>query len=154
MKLLIDLQNPCGAKDIPYRTEIKQWLDCAVQQCGFQGNQAEVTIRIVDETEMFQLNSQYRGKSKPTNVLSFPFEQVAPIKSDFLGDIVICHSVVKSEAEQQNKQVQQHWAHLTIHGFLHLIGYDHISDIQAEEMESLEILVMQALSYQNPYLIK
>jgi len=151
MKLLIDLQNPCGAKDVPKKTEIKRWLGCAMQQIDIQGNQAEVTIRIVDEIEMTQLNSQYRGKIKVTNVLSFPFEQVAPVESDFLGDIVICHSVVKSEAEQQNKQVQHHWAHLTTHGFLHLLGYDHISDIQAEEMESLEILIMHELGYPNPY---
>ena len=111
-----------------------------------------MTIRIVDEAESNDLNLTYRGKDKPTNVLSFPFE-CPPGVEDFplLGDLIICRQVVEQEASEQQKTLESHWAHMVIHGSLHLLGYDHIEDAEAEEMEALEKEFMQALNFPDPY---
>lgn len=111
----------------------------------------EITVRVVDEDESQQLNHEYRGKNKPTNVLSFPFEAPPGIEMNLLGDLVICAGVVEAEAQQQNKPLDHHWAHMIIHGTLHLLGYDHIEDDQAEEMEGLEISLLGKLSIDDPY---
>ena len=113
--------------------------------------EAEVTIRLVDEAESNQLNLTYRGKDKPTNVLSFPFECPPGVELPLLGDLIICRQVVEREANEQNKPLLAHWAHMVVHGSLHLLGYDHIDDEEAEEMEALEVEFMQALGYDNPY---
>jgi probable rRNA maturation factor len=111
-----------------------------------------VTIRIVDEVESNDLNLTYRGKDKPTNVLSFPFE-CPPGVEDFplLGDLIICRQVVEQEASEQQKTLESHWAHMVIHGSLHLLGYDHIEDDEAEEMEALEKEFMHTLNFPDPY---
>lgn len=110
-----------------------------------------VSIRLVDEDESQALNSQYRGKDKPTNVLSFPSDLPDFIDDPLLGDLAICAKVVIREALEQGKAVDAHWAHMTVHGTLHLQGYDHINDADAEEMENLEIAILAKLGYPNPY---
>jgi probable rRNA maturation factor len=109
-------------------------------------------IRLVDDQESAELNQQYRHKQGPTNILSFPFEAPDGFDTDLLGDLVICTPLIALEAQQQNKQLFDHWAHITIHGVLHLLGYDHIDDAEAEEMEALEIKILSRLNINNPYL--
>ena len=111
----------------------------------------EITIRIVDEMESQHLNHEYRGKDKPTNVLSFPFDAPPGVELELLGDLVICRQVVEREAKEQEKDLFAHWAHMVVHGSLHLLGYDHIQDDEAEEMEAIEISVLNALGFENPY---
>lgn len=114
--------------------------------------ETEITIRIVDEAESHELNLTYRGKDKPTNVLSFPFEVPEGIELPLLGDLIICRQVVEKEAQEQQISLESHWAHLAIHGTLHLLGYDHIEDAEAEEMEGLETEIMQSLGFEDPYI--
>jgi probable rRNA maturation factor len=111
----------------------------------------EVTLRIVDLAESRQLNLDYRNKDKPTNVLSFPFEAPEHIEMAFLGDLVVCAAVVEQEAKEQNKPVINHWAHLCVHGLLHLLGYDHIDETEAQEMEGLETAILAKLNIDDPY---
>ncbi|STQ76710.1 rRNA maturation RNase YbeY [Grimontia hollisae] len=149
MHYFVDLQIATQNTDnLPTDSQFQQWFEQAVQ--SFR-EQAEVTIRLVDEEESQSLNRDYRGKDKPTNVLSFPFDAPPGIELDLLGDLVICRQVVEKEAEEQNKDLFAHWAHMVVHGSLHLLGYDHINDEEAEEMESLEISIMNALGFDNPY---
>ena len=112
----------------------------------------KMTVRIVDEAESHDLNLTYRGKDRPTNVLSFPFECPDEVELPLLGDLVICRQVVEREAIEQEKPLMAHWAHMIVHGSLHLLGYDHIEDDEAEEMESLETEIMQGLGFADPYL--
>ncbi len=126
-------------------------LDKTIPQ--FQEN-AELTVRIVDTEESHQLNHDYRGKDKPTNVLSFPFEAPPGMELDLLGDLIIRCQVVEKEAEEQNKPLLAHWAHMVVHGSLHLLGYDHIEDDEAEEMESLETEIMQTMGFEDPYILE
>lgn len=116
-----------------------------------QGTQTELGIRIVNNAESQKLNEHYRHKSGPTNVLSFPSLAVPGINSHYLGDLVIAAPLVAQEAQLQNKAIEAHWAHLIVHGVLHLIGYDHIESQDASVMEALEILIMTELGYPNPY---
>jgi len=110
----------------------------------------ELSVRIVDETEMQEMNHQYRGKNKPTNVLSFPLsDDLCPIR--LLGDIVVCAKIVSVEARAAELELEAHWAHMMTHGFLHLLGYDHETDEQAEEMELLEIKLLAQLGFSSPY---
>tara|TARA_R110000751_G_scaffold307830_1_gene432460 strand:+ start:57447 stop:57935 length:489 start_codon:yes stop_codon:yes gene_type:complete len=155
----LDLQLASDCSDIPKLEDIQLWIDTLFlhQQIADK----EMTVRIVDDAEIQQLNQQYRGKNKPTNVLSFPFEmpelslpidvQMDESLSQFLGDIVICAPVVKRESQQQNKILNHHWAHMLIHGTLHLLGYDHIEEQEAQEMESIEIAILQKLAIDDPY---
>jgi probable rRNA maturation factor len=108
-------------------------------------------VRITDEAEIRELNATYRGKDYATNVLSFPFEAPPGVDIPLLGDIVVCAAVVAREAAEQEKPLQAHWAHMVIHGTLHLLGYDHIEEADAEEMEGLEIRLLADLGYANPY---
>ncbi|EKO3560236.1 rRNA maturation RNase YbeY [Vibrio fluvialis] len=150
MSIELDLQLAVDSDDgLPTREQFATWLQTAV--APFQP-QAEVTIRIVDEPESHQLNLEYRGKDKPTNVLSFPFEAPPGMELDLLGDLIICRQVVEQEAVEQNKPLLAHWAHMVVHGSLHLLGYDHIEDDEAEEMESLETEIMQNMGFEDPYL--
>ena len=149
MSVTLDLQLACAdSAGLPTEADFQRWLDAAV--LPFQ-EEAEVTIRLVDEAESNQLNLTYRGKDKPTNVLSFPFECPPGVELPLLGDLIICRQVVEQEANEQNKPLLAHWAHMVVHGSLHLLGYDHIDDEEAEEMEALEVEFMQALGYDNPY---
>lgn len=147
--LELDLQVATDLSGLPTQDQLKEWALAALVNSD---KHFEVTIRIVDEPEIQELNATYRGKDKPTNVLSFPFDAPEHIELDLLGDLIICAHVVRSEAIDQHKDEKAHWAHMTIHGILHLLGYDHIEDREAEEMEGLEIKILHDLGYPNPYL--
>jgi len=148
MLITLDLQIACKNENLPTNENFQTWLESAL--IPFKKS-FEVTIRIVDEEESQTLNHQYRNKNKPTNVLSFPFEVPDGIEMDLLGDLIICANVVEKEAQQQKKPLNHHWAHMVIHGSLHLLGYDHISDKEADEMESLEINILKTLNIPDPY---
>ena len=149
-KMIIDLQIACEQETgLPTAEQIEQWATAAVQP---QSDEVEMTVRIVDEAESHELNLNYRGKDRPTNVLSFPFECPDEVELPLLGDLVICRQVVEREAQEQDKPVVAHWAHMVVHGSLHLLGYDHIEDDEAEEMESLETQIMTGLGLADPYL--
>ncbi|AAX87007.1 TPA: rRNA maturation RNase YbeY [Haemophilus influenzae] len=148
--VLVDLQIATeNIEGLPTEEQIVQWATGAVQP---EGNEVEMTVRIVDEAESHELNLTYRGKDRPTNVLSFPFECPDEVELPLLGDLVICRQVVEREAAEQEKPLMAHWAHMVVHGCLHLLGYDHIEDDEAEEMESLETQIMQGLGFDDPYL--
>ena len=149
-KMIIDLQIACEQESgLPTAEQIEQWATAAVQP---QSDEVEMTVRIVDEAESHELNLNYRGKDRPTNVLSFPFECPDEVELPLLGDLVICRQVVEREAQEQDKPLMAHWAHMVVHGSLHLLGYDHIEDDEAEEMESLETQIMTELGFADPYL--
>ncbi|MBD1575015.1 MULTISPECIES: rRNA maturation RNase YbeY [Vibrio] len=150
MSIELDLQIAVENDELlPPEAQFQEWLDAVIPL--FQP-QAELTIRIVEAEESQQLNRDYRGKDKPTNVLSFPFEAPPGIEIDLLGDLIICQQVVEAEAKEQNKPLVAHWAHMVIHGSLHLLGYDHIDDHEAEEMETIETEIMQKLGFDDPYI--
>jgi probable rRNA maturation factor len=144
----LDLQIATEAPDLPSEDDIRRWVEAAV---GDAMAEAQLTVRIVDEAEIRELNATYRGKDYATNVLSFPFEAPPGVDIPLLGDIVVCAAVVAREAAEQEKPLQAHWAHMVIHGTLHLLGYDHIEEADAEEMEGLEIRLLADLGYANPY---
>ena len=148
--IFVDLQIATENIDgLPTEEQIVQWATAAVQP---EGDEVEMTVRIVDEAESHDLNLTYRGKDRPTNVLSFPFECPDEVELPLLGDLVICRQVVEREAAEQEKPLMAHWAHMVVHGSLHLLGYDHVEDNEAEEMESLETQIMQGLGFDDPYL--
>lgn len=152
---IIDLQIASEKQDgLPTLEQFTHWVQRALsleaQTEDFP--ETEITIRIVDEAESHALNLTYRGKDKPTNVLSFPFEIPEGIELPLLGDLIICRQVVEKEAKEQGISVESHWAHLAIHGTLHLLGYDHLTDEEAVEMENLETNIMQTLGFDDPYL--
>jgi probable rRNA maturation factor len=144
----IDLQNDAEFASVPELELFQRWVTAALQQ---DYDSLEQTIRVVDEAESQALNLTYRAKDKPTNVLSFPAEPNDYLDYQNLGDLVICAPVVAEEAEQQGKSLNAHWAHMVVHGMLHLQGYDHESDEQAQQMEALEIEILAALGQTNPY---
>lgn len=149
--VLVDLQIATeNIEGLPTEEQIEQWATDAVQP---EGDEVEMTVRIVDEAESHELNLTYRGKDRPTNVLSFPFECPDEVELPLLGILLF---VVKlwSEAVEQDKPLMAHWAHMVVHGSLHLLGYDHIEDDEAEEMESLETQIMQGLGLDDPYLVE
>jgi probable rRNA maturation factor len=148
MAIRILLQKACSDSTIPSPQQLKTWAKAAVI---LHRNEAELTIRIVNKAEIHALNRQYRHKDKPTNVLSFPFEAPPGIQLPLLGDIIICAEVVAEEAKDQHKQLTDHWAHMVVHGTLHLLGYDHIESADAEKMESLEAQILEKFNVSNPY---
>ena len=150
MNLSIDIQKACASEDSPDEDSIKRWVSAAVRD---ERDECELSIRIVDEQESADFNQRYRGKSGATNVLSFPFDAVTPEPLPILGDLVICAPVLVREAAEQQKTITAHWAHIVIHGVLHLLGYDHIEDQDAEQMESLETAIMLVLDFPPPYRI-
>ena len=143
----LDLQLAGSFSEIPTREAFQRWVDAALAD----REPAELTLRLVGLEESRSLNREYRDKDQPTNVLSFPAELPEELGLPLLGDIVICAPLVAREAEEQGKPLQAHWAHLTIHGVLHLLGFDHQSDDEAEVMEALEIRILQSLDIPNPY---
>lgn len=150
MNLSIDIQKACASEDSPDEDSIKRWVSAAIRD---ERDECELSIRIVDEQESADFNQRYRGKSGATNVLSFPFDAVTPEPLPILGDLVICAPVLVREAAEQQKTITAHWAHIVIHGVLHLLGYDHIEDQDAEQMESLETAIMLVLDFPPPYRI-
>ncbi|RUM92858.1 MAG: rRNA maturation RNase YbeY [Thiothrix sp.] len=148
--LRAELQIACADNSIPENTEFTHWLQtCFVEEAG-----QSVVVRIVETAESAALNQQYRHKSGPTNVLSFPFAAPLNVPDDHLGDLVICAPLVSREALQQNKPVLHHWAHLLIHGVLHLQGFDHIEPEEAQEMEFREIKMLARLGIPDPYSVE
>jgi len=153
MELYVDLQIATEDEQaLPSLTDIEQWVTAAIKAgSDVVREEAELTVRFVDSDESQQLNNDYRGKDKSTNVLSFPFQNPPGITLPLLGDLVICKAVVEREAIEQNKQLNAHWAHMLIHGTLHLLGYDHIIEEEAIEMESLETKLLVELDFPAPY---
>ncbi len=143
----LDLQIASDAADLPAEADFRRWAGAAL--VGHDG--AELTIRVVDEAESAELNEGYRHKQGPTNVLSFPFEAPPGVELPLLGDVIICAPVVARQAAEQGKAAQAHWAHMVVHGCLHLLGHDHIEEDEAQAMESLETDILSGLGYPNPY---
>lgn len=149
-RVTLDLQIACeDNKNLPYKTDFQLWLESALAR---RQEETEVTVRLVDTAESSKLNLTYRGQDKPTNVLSFPFEAPPGIALPLLGDLIICRQVVEQEATDQGKTVERHWAHMVVHGSLHLLGYTHGKNDAAKEMEYLETEIMYRLGYPDPYL--
>jgi probable rRNA maturation factor len=147
MTVTVDIQQIyTGA--MPDVQSMQHWAESALEQVT---DDCELSIRVVDETESADLNSTYRGKTGPTNVLSFPFDSDIALTPILLGDLVICAPVVEREAKEQGKLSEHHWAHMVVHGCLHLLGYDHIDDAEAVEMETLETQVLSLLAVNDPY---
>lgn len=152
MEITVDIELASGHLPLPDESAIHDWTAAALKAaCEPECEAAEVSVRIVDEAESQELNARYRGKDKPTNVLSFPADLPPELKLPLLGDLVICAPVVAREAEEQGKSVEAHWAHMLVHGCLHLLGYDHIEDAEAEAMEALETRIITQLNYPPPY---
>lgn len=150
--LCIDLQIASEAAELPSEMLINRWVEAALQGHGDPSKfNSELSVRIVDADESQTLNHQYRHKDSPTNVLSFPADLPPEVTLPLLGDLIICAPVVAQEALQQQKTSEQHWAHMLIHGTLHLLGYDHIGDEDAEVMEKLETRILTDLGYPPPY---
>ncbi len=154
MELYVDLQLATEEQQaLPDLAQLEKWISATLLAASDEmRDDAELTVRIVDAEESQQLNHQYRDKDKPTNVLSFPFQNPPGITLPLLGDLVICKQVVEKEAMEQQKMLTSHWAHMLVHGTLHLLGYDHIDDDEAEEMESIETKLMIKLGFSDPYL--
>ena len=148
MSLGVDVQVTGSRGGLPPVAKFRHWARAALLG---RRRDAELTLRIVEPAESQALNRLYRGKDKPTNVLSFPAELPEELGLPLLGDVVICRDVVETEAREQGKPVEAHWAHMVVHGVLHLLGYDHQSDEQADEMEALEAGIMAELGWPDPY---
>lgn len=158
MNILATIENICEDEDVPEPSMMRRWLSAALtHQSHGEGvlppdiAKAEISIRIVDEAESQTLNARYRDRDAPTNVLSFPADLPTYVDLPLLGDLVICAPLVAREALAQHKTLHAHWAHMLIHGTLHLLGYDHNDDEEAERMEMLETNIMMQLDYPPPY---
>ena len=149
MTITVDIQRTITDETVPLDSDFQLWAEHALSKYN---KPFELTIRIVSREESQSLNHQYRDKDRPTNVLSFPFDVPDGIELDLIGDLVICADVVAKEALEQKKLDRDHWAHMVIHGCLHLLGFDHISEDEAQEMEGLEIEILDSLGIQNPYI--
>lgn len=134
--------------DHPDLSQMNTWVQAALDHEGAAG---EICLRVVDEAEITELNQQYRGKPGSTNVLSFPAELPPGVPLAILGDLVVCAPLVEREAAQQDKTTSAHWAHLLVHGTLHLLGYDHQASAEAELMEAREVAILNKLGFANPY---
>ena len=149
MSLHVDIQSACD-EPVPDEDDLRSWIAAALDGQR-PAAETEICVRLVDEQEMTVLNKRYRDKAGSTNVLSFPSDLPAELALPMLGDIVICAAVVKTEAAQQGKDLKAHWAHMTVNGTLHLLGYDHLEEEQAIIMEALETTILQRLNYPCPY---
>jgi len=147
MNINLDVQREVDV--LPKDDELLKWLKETLE--FEQYGDAELTIRFVDEKESADLNEQYRHKKGATNILSFPFDAPAEVELNLLGDLIICSDIVRKEAKEQKKEELAHWAHMVVHGTLHLLGYDHLTDEQASIMETKEIKILSQLGYTDPY---
>ena len=153
--MTVDVQFACEDAGIPDKESIQSWVELAADRSGrLPPRDVEFAVRIVGEAEIQTLNQLYRNKDSATNVLSFPAGAIEGLPQDAahqMGDIVVCASVVRDEAVRQSKQLEDHWAHMLIHGALHLLGYDHGEDKEAEEMEHLEVAILESRGIADPY---
>lgn len=149
MKLVVDIQT-ASSEPVPSERDMRHWITAALTGRTTQ-EQVEISIRLVDEQEMTRLNETYREKKGPTNVLTFPADLPPELGLPLLGDVVFCAPVVIAEAAQQGKSTNAHWAHMAVHGTLHLLGYDHIEEEEAATMEALESAILRQLDYSCPY---
>ena len=149
MPTAIQIDNASGSDDVPDESTMRGWILAALAHENKTG--AELAVRIVDEAEITGLNRRFRHKNRSTNVLSFPAELPEEIDIPLLGDIAVCAPVVAAEARQQGKTAPAHWAHMLVHGTLHLLGYDHIGDADSEKMEAVETTIMTQLGFPPPY---
>ena len=147
MTIKVDVQNATTFKPLPDDAQFSRWVETALRG----KSEAELTLRLVDRDESRDLNSRYRGKDQATNVLSFPAELPPDLEIPLLGDVVICAPLVSEESEVQDKSLAAHWAHLVIHGVLHLLGHDHQDECEAVEMEAIEVELLASLGFGNPY---
>lgn len=149
----IEVQYHSKETALPTEAMLQQWADVVLEtHAQKMPEELEMTLRIVDEEESQSLNSQFRDKNKPTNVLSFSYsDEMMPNDSSLLGDLVLCAPIIKKEALEQHKSIEAHWAHMVIHGTLHLLGYDHETPELAAKMEPLEITLLNTLGFANPY---
>ncbi len=145
----LDLQLACSDEGVPDEAQFAAWATAVL--AAEEHEPAELTIRVVEESESAELNGRYRHKAGPTNVLSFPFEAPPGLELPLLGDLVICAPVVAREAAEQGKPAEAHWAHMVVHGVLHLLGYDHLEEAEAEAMEALETDILARIGYPDPY---
>lgn len=148
IKNLLEIQRVDQSVWAPSAAQLQIWVDTALDEYH---KPVEIVIRIVDADESAQLNERYRHKTGATNILSFPCQLPEEIEIDLLGDLVICAAVLEKEAAEQHKTIDDHWAHIVIHGVLHLLGYDHIDPQQALQMEAKEIHILKKLHINNPY---
>ena len=146
--VVLSVENASRESGVPAEADLRRWVDAAL---AGRRAEAELSIRIVDEVEGAALNATYRHKQGATNVLSFPAELPAGVPLPVLGDLVICAPVVVREAREQGKPAEAHWAHLVVHGCLHLLDFDHETEIQAADMESLERNILAGMGYPDPY---
>lgn len=149
MSIVVDVQYACDIPSVPSKEQILGWAERTLTDIK---TDAELTVRVVDVEEGTELNERWRESTGPTNVLSFPAEGLEKIAPELLGDIVICAPVIENEAKQQGKPLEAHWAHMIIHGILHLLGYDHIDKQDADRMELLETRILNSIGYKNPYI--
>jgi probable rRNA maturation factor len=150
MNVTVELQNNSGSRKVPLRRQFTHWASTAMARITRADRPHHLSILIVDEAESARLNGTWRMKQGATNVLSFPLPADAP-HSTAMGDLAICAQVVHRESAAQQKPLEAHWAHLTVHGVLHLNGYDHEIEEEAQSMEKLETSIMKQLGYQDPY---
>ncbi|MCH8248379.1 MAG: rRNA maturation RNase YbeY [Proteobacteria bacterium] len=153
MNVQVDVQVASKDESVPNADDISLWVSRTVAASG-RGSVGDVSIRVVDEKEMQGLNNRFRDQDKPTNVLSFPAGEIdgLPTGAELpLGDIVVCAAIVRDEAKQQGKSGASHWAHMIVHGTLHLLGFDHQKDTDAVEMEGLETRILTEHGIANPY---
>lgn len=151
MNVTVDIINASGDSAIPSSSEIRNWAACTLAHLPGSLRSPELSVRVVDESESTSLNAHYRHKTGPTNVLSFPYQNVSGQTPELLGDLAICAQVVRQEADSQAKSLKAHWAHMIVHGVLHLSGFDHEQDEEAIIMEALETEILAQLGFTDPY---
>lgn len=150
MACQLDINVQVETDAVPSDDEVHRWVAAALAGADVC-EPREISISFVDNATSQRLNGQYRGRDYPTNVLSFPADLPEELGLPLLGDLVICADVVEREAREQGKSLQAHWAHMLVHGTLHLLGYDHIDDLEAEHMEALETQIITDLGFPPPY---
>jgi len=152
----LELQIATDQVGLPAKQQIEKWIQATINRIGQRDTgltEPAVTVRLVGVDEIHDLNRTYRNHDKPTNVLSFPFERIEGIEESFLGDLVICAEIVTAEAVSHSKSESAHWAHMVVHGTLHLCGYNHVENKEAEVMEALEVTILDELGFRNPYVL-